>query len=177
MPFVSRIDRAILNAVRAGQTSPSPVQLASALHYAVTPGGARIRPTILMSVAAACGDDTPPLDDAAAAALELIHCASLVHDDVPSFDDADVRRGKPSLHRAYSEPLAVLAGDRLIVMACDVLAQDLRQLVRSELARSTGAVAELGQSSGHGRSPPRRGSSVFWTPTTLPTDRTSPIQG
>jgi len=71
MPFVSRIDRAILNAVRAGQASPSPGKLASALHYAVTPGGARIRPTILMSVAAACGDDTPPLADAAACTVPI----------------------------------------------------------------------------------------------------------
>ena len=58
-------------------------------------GGARIRPTILLSVAMACGDDRPALSDAAAAALELIHCASLVHDDLPAFDDADMRRGKP----------------------------------------------------------------------------------
>ena len=70
----------------------------------------------------ACGDDRPALADAAAVALELIHCASLVHDDLPCFDDADLRRGKPSLHRAYSEPLAVLAGDSLIVLGFDVLA-------------------------------------------------------
>jgi len=108
MPFANRIDRAITAAIRGGQVAPSPGKLASALHYAVTPGGARIRPVILLSVAGACGDDSPAIADAAATALELIHCASLVHDDLPSFDDADMRRGKPSLHRAYSEPLAVL---------------------------------------------------------------------
>ncbi|SLN57735.1 Farnesyl diphosphate synthase [Roseovarius gaetbuli] len=54
-----------------------------ALDYATSPGGARIRPTILMSVAMACGDDRPEISDAAAVALELIHCASLVHDDLP----------------------------------------------------------------------------------------------
>jgi geranylgeranyl diphosphate synthase type II len=75
-----------------------------------------------MSVAMACGDDSPKMADAAAAALELIHCASLVHDDLPCFDDADVRRGKPSVHRAYSEPLAVLTGDSLIILAFEVLA-------------------------------------------------------
>ncbi|MCR9114688.1 MAG: polyprenyl synthetase family protein [Rhodobacteraceae bacterium] len=85
------------------------------------PGGARIRPTILLSVAMACGDDRPDLADAAAAALELIHCASLVHDDLPCFDDADTRRGKPSVHRAYSQPLAVLTGDSLIILAFEVL--------------------------------------------------------
>ncbi|MDE3240448.1 MAG: polyprenyl synthetase family protein [Paracoccaceae bacterium] len=119
----TRIETALETAIRAGQRGPSPRRLASALDYAVTPGGARIRPTILLSVALACGDDRPALADAAAAALELIHCASLVHDDLPCFDDADQRRGKPSVHRAYSEPLAVLTGDSLIVMAFEVLAR------------------------------------------------------
>ncbi|UWR24366.1 polyprenyl synthetase family protein [Sulfitobacter sp. S190] len=123
MSFSKRIDDAIQTAVRAAQVQPSPAKLASALHYAVTPGGARIRPTILMSVATACGDTNPKLADAAAVALELLHCASLVHDDLPCFDDADTRRGKPSVHRAFGEELAVLVGDSLIIMAFDVLAQ------------------------------------------------------
>ena len=121
--FSKRIDAAIASAIRAGQASPSPGKLASALHYTVNPGGARIRPTILMSVAMACGDDRPEITDAAATALELIHCASLVHDDLPCFDDADTRRGKPSVHRAFGEPLAVLTGDSLIIMAFEVLAK------------------------------------------------------
>ncbi|MCL4104896.1 UNVERIFIED_CONTAM: hypothetical protein GTU68_018603 [Idotea baltica] len=104
--------------------SAAPPLLSSALNYAVTPGGARIRPTILMSVAMACGDDQPRLSDAAAVALELIHCASLVHDDMPCFDDADLRRGKPSVHKVYSEPLALLTGDSLIVLAFEVLARE-----------------------------------------------------
>lgn len=123
MGFSKRIDAAISAAIRSGQAAPSPGRLASALHYSVTPGGARIRPTILMSVAAACGDDQPLITDAAATALELMHCASLVHDDLPCFDDADTRRGKPSAHRAFGEPLAVLTGDSLIIMAFQVLAQ------------------------------------------------------
>ena len=123
MPLTDRIDSAVRRAIRRGQDGLAPQQLASALDYATTPGGARIRPTILVSVAMACGDDRPALTDRAAAALELIHCASLVHDDLPCFDDADLRRGKPSVHRAYSEPLAVLTGDSLIVMAFDVLSR------------------------------------------------------
>jgi geranylgeranyl diphosphate synthase type II len=71
----------------------------------------------------ACGDDRPGMTDAAAAALELVHCASLVHDDLPCFDNADTRRGKKTVHLAYSEPLAVLTGDSLIVLAFDVLAR------------------------------------------------------
>jgi geranylgeranyl diphosphate synthase type II len=70
----------------------------------------------------ACGDDVPAVTDAAAVSLELLHCASLVHDDLPCFDDAPMRRGKPTVHRAYGERLAVLAGDGLIVLAFENLA-------------------------------------------------------
>jgi geranylgeranyl diphosphate synthase type II len=76
----------------------------------------------LMSVALACGDDAPSVTDAAASALEFIHCASLVHDDLPCFDDSALRRGKPTVHRAYGETTAVLAGDSLIVNAFAALA-------------------------------------------------------
>lgn len=123
MGLEHRIEAAMTRAIALGQGRSAPPKLASALDYAVTPGGARIRPTILLSVATACGDDRPGIADAAAAALELIHCASLVHDDMPCFDDADIRRGKPSVHRAYSEPLALLTGDSLIVLAFEVLAR------------------------------------------------------
>ena len=124
MGLNTRIEAAIDQAVAVGQgRAVTPPKLASALRYATAPGGARIRPTILMSVALACGDNKPGLSDAAASALELIHCASLVHDDLPCFDDADIRRGKPSVHVAYSEPLAVLTGDSLIVLAFEILAR------------------------------------------------------
>lgn len=124
MPLTPRIEAAVRDAIAVGQgRGPSPGQLSSALAYATAPGGARIRPTILLSVALACGDDKPDLSNAAASALELIHCASLVHDDLPCFDDADIRRGKPSVHRQYSESLAVLTGDSLIVLAFEILAR------------------------------------------------------
>jgi len=123
MRISDRIEAAVGQAIAAGQGAHAPGRLAAALDYAVTPGGARIRPTILTSVAMACGDPTPKLTDAAGAALELMHCASLVHDDLPCFDDAELRRGKPALHRAYSEPLAVLAGDSLIILAFQILAR------------------------------------------------------
>ena len=124
MSITTRLDAATAQVLmRAMGGADAPGRLAQALHYAVTPGGARIRPTILLSVAMACGDDRPGLSDAAAVALELIHCASLVHDDLPSFDNADTRRGKATVHRAFSEPLAVLTGDSLIVLAFDVLAE------------------------------------------------------
>lgn len=141
MPLKPRIEAAIGRAIRQGQGKCAPGRLAAALDYAVSPGGARIRPTILMSVAIACGEDRPQITDAAAAALELIHCASLVHDDMPCFDDADIRRGKPSVHRAFDEPLALLTGDSLIVLAFDILAQaGLDEPLRA--LRLTGALAQ-----------------------------------
>ncbi len=124
MQIAARLDATTAAVIaRAQGGADAPAKLASALQYAVTPGGARIRPTILLSVAMACGDDRPDLANAAAVALELIHCASLVHDDLPCFDDADIRRGKPTVHKAYSQPLAVLTGDSLIVLAFDVVAE------------------------------------------------------
>lgn len=144
MGLETRIEAAIAGALRIGQGADAPPRLATALPYAVNPGGARIRPTILMSVALACGDDRPALSDAAAAALELIHCASLVHDDLPCFDDADTRRGKPTVHRAYSEPLAVLAGDSLIVLAFDVLGR----VAAEDAARALGLVRILATRTG-----------------------------
>lgn len=145
MALTSRIENAIAAAIRIGQGSgPVPARLSSALNYATSPGGARIRPTILLSVAMACGDDRPQMADAAAAALELIHCASLVHDDLPCFDDADMRRGKPSVHRAYSQPLAVLTGDSLIVLAFEILARAGRE----DAQRAAQLVLTLAQRTG-----------------------------
>ncbi len=95
------------------------------MHHAVFPGGARIRPRLALAVADACGDDHPTLTDAGAVAIELLHCASLVHDDLPAFDDADTRRGKPSVHAAFGEPLAILTGDALIVLAFEVLGRTI----------------------------------------------------
>lgn len=123
MPATTRIEAAIARALATASAGPAPARLAAAIAQAAGPGGARIRPTILLAVAGACGEDRPALTDAAAAALEMIHCASLVHDDLPAFDDADTRRGRPSVHRAHGEALAILAGDSLIVMAFEALAR------------------------------------------------------
>ena len=112
------------SAVSCAQAAGSPPLLASAMHYAVFPGGHRIRPQLCLAVAGACGDAFPRATDAAAAAVELLHCASLVHDDLPCFDNADMRRGKPSVHARFGEPLAVLTGDALIVLAFETLARE-----------------------------------------------------
>jgi len=136
MSSAGRIETALAAAVGLAQGQGGPPKLGAAIRHAVFPGGARIRPQLCLAVARACGDDDPALADGAAVAVELLHCASLVHDDLPCFDDALLRRGQPSVHRAYGERLAVLAGDALIVMAFQALAasatkhpQRLRQLM------------------------------------------------
>lgn len=100
-----------------------PPKLAAALDHAVFPGGARVRPKLCLAVALANDCDAPSLAAAAAASVELLHCASLVHDDLPCFDNAQERRGKPSVHAVYGEQLAVLTGDALIVAAFEVMAR------------------------------------------------------
>ncbi len=116
-----RIERALDTALARASRPGAPPLLANALRYAVFPGGARVRPRLCLAVAIACGDDDPAAADCAAVAIELLHCASLIHDDLPCFDDAAIRRGKPSVHKAFGEPLAVLAGDALIVLAFQTL--------------------------------------------------------
>jgi geranylgeranyl diphosphate synthase type II len=121
MENLTRIEQSLQAAVALAEAPGSPPRLAAAMRHAVFPGGARIRPQLCIAVARACGDDDPALADAAAAAIELLHCASLVHDDLPCFDDAPLRRGQPSVHAAFGERLAVLAGDGLIVLAYQTL--------------------------------------------------------
>jgi geranylgeranyl diphosphate synthase type II len=87
------------------------------MDHAVFPGGHRVRPRLALAVALAQGRGDGPVVDAALVSIELLHCASLVHDDMPCFDDAPMRRGKPTVHLAYGEPLALLCGDALIVLA------------------------------------------------------------
>ena len=140
---MTRIDSALARCLAELQ-GDTPPQLAAAIRHAVFPGGARVRPGLCIAVAEADGSDMPALVDATACALELLHCASLVHDDLPCFDDADTRRGRPSVHRAFGESLAVLAGNALIILAFETLAraavaapQRLSPLV-AILARATG---------------------------------------
>lgn len=121
METLTRIEEALQAAVATIEAPGCPPRLAAAMRHAVFPGGARIRPQLCLAVARACGDSDPGLTDAAAAAVELLHCASLVHDDLPCFDDAPTRRGQPSVHAAHGERLAVLAGDGLIVLAFQTL--------------------------------------------------------
>ena len=127
MPHEDRIERALRASLAPTLQAGHPPRLAAAMQHAVFPGGARIRPKLTLAVAMACGEDDPALSDGVAAAIELLHCASLVHDDLPCFDAAETRRGRPSVHRAFGERLAVLTGDALIVAAFEVLGGSARR--------------------------------------------------
>ncbi len=120
--MLKRIEKGLHQALAIAESKTAPQNLQKALHHSIFPGGARIRPQLCLAVATACGDDDPALSTAAASAIELLHCASLVHDDLPCFDNALVRRGQASVHAAFGERLAVLAGDALIVLAFQFVA-------------------------------------------------------
>jgi geranylgeranyl diphosphate synthase, type II len=123
MKSITRIEQSLAAAISMAETPGCPPRLSAAVRHAVFPGGARVRPRLCLAVAQACGDADPLLADGAAVAIELLHCASLVHDDLPCFDDAPKRRGRDSVQWAYGVPLAVLAGDALIVLAFETLAR------------------------------------------------------
>ncbi len=116
-------------------TDSAPQALHRAMWHAVFPGGKRVRPRLLLTVAEACAADSAEKELAmhAACAVELIHSASLIHDDLPCFDDASVRRGHPTVHKVYGEAMAVLAGDALLTRAFEILADSPPRLARRAL--------------------------------------------
>lgn len=104
------------------KNSPSPApSLIRAMDYSLSNGGKRIRPLLVYATGLTLGAEWESLD-APAAAVELIHTYSLIHDDLPAMDNADLRRGKPSCHKAFDEALAILAGDALQPLAFEILA-------------------------------------------------------
>jgi geranylgeranyl pyrophosphate synthase len=122
-----------------------PSLLHRAMRYSALDGGKRVRPLLVYAAGQAVG--VPPEQlDAAACAVELIHVYSLVHDDLPAMDDDDLRRGKPTCHKAFDEATAVLVGDALQSLAFEVLATDTALAVPGE--RRAEMIAELARASG-----------------------------
>lgn len=99
-----------------------PDRLKSAMRYSLLAPGKRFRPLLVLLAAEACGAD-PEEAIAPACAIEMIHCYSLIHDDLPAMDDDDLRRGQPTCHRQFDEATAILAGDALLTLAFEVLAK------------------------------------------------------
>ncbi len=138
-----RLDELLSPAVR-GHEQARPARLLAAMRHAALSGGKRIRPFVLIETSGLLGVDAARALNAAVA-LELVHCYSLVHDDLPAMDDDDVRRGRPTVHRAYDEATAILAGDALLTMAFEVMADvatdadaGVRIALVAALARASG---------------------------------------
>ncbi|MBI1322618.1 polyprenyl synthetase family protein [bacterium] len=102
-----------------------PERLAAAMKYSLMAGGKRLRPLLTLWAAEACGA-TAGIAMPAAVALEMIHTYSLIHDDLPAMDDDDLRRGRPTCHKAFDEATAILAGDGLLTLAFEVVARHQR---------------------------------------------------
>ncbi|ODM72262.1 polyprenyl synthetase family protein [Bradyrhizobium elkanii] len=121
-----------------------PKRLIEAMRYSSLGGGKRLRPFLVVESAAVFGI---PREAAllVGAALECIHCYSLIHDDLPAMDNSDLRRGRPTLHKAYDDATAILAGDALLTIAFDIITRDaihkdaqVRLLLTRALARASG---------------------------------------
>lgn len=115
----------------------APPVLSEAVRYSLFARGKRLRPALTLGAAEAVGVDSACAMPAACA-IEMIHTYSLIHDDLPAMDDDDMRRGRPTLHKAYGEATAILAGDALLTMAFDVAAQSGSIEVVREIAAASG---------------------------------------
>jgi farnesyl diphosphate synthase len=152
--FAKRLDRtaedteALLGVLLSDALLPGeiarPKRLIEAMRYSSLGGGKRLRPFLVVESSAVFG---VPRDAAllAGAALECIHCYSLIHDDLPAMDNSDLRRGRPTLHKAYDDATAILAGDALLTLAFDIVTRDeihqdarVRLLLTRALARASG---------------------------------------
>lgn len=137
--YLAEIETAIALAPGAGHP------LAPAMAYALE-GGKRLRPGLLLLSADACGGQWPRFLTAAAA-IECIHAYSLVHDDLPAMDDDELRRGRPTVHKAFGEAMAILAGDGLLTLAFALLSQPVHGVAPERQLR---AIAEIASGAGAG---------------------------
>jgi geranylgeranyl pyrophosphate synthase len=144
-----RVDRKLTDVLDADAAVPE--RLLAAMRYSVLGGGKRVRPLLVYASGELVGAAEEELDSVAAA-VELIHAYSLVHDDLPAMDDDDLRRGRPTTHRQFDEATAILAGDALQALAFEVLAADAELTARPQalvkiiawLARAAGPAGMVG---------------------------------
>ena len=119
--YQNRVDKSLARWLPADSVNPT--ELHQAMRYSVLAPGKRVRPVLVYATAAALGLDLK-LVDGAAAAVEIIHAYSLIHDDLPAMDDDDLRRGRPTCHKKFDEATAILAGDALQALAFYILSHD-----------------------------------------------------
>ena len=141
-----RIDAALDARTMLGEGCPA--RLREAMRYSLLAPGKRIRPMLVLLAAEACGgtiDAAMP----AACAVEMVHAYSLIHDDLPALDNDDLRRGRPTCHKAFDEATAILAGDALLTLAFEVLAKEIQPpataaICCAALAEAAGACKMVG---------------------------------
>jgi farnesyl diphosphate synthase len=142
-----RAERALAQALPPAEQLPQ--KLHQAMRYSVLGGGKRLRPALVYAAGAALGSEDTWLD-VPAAAVEIIHAYSLIHDDLPAMDDDELRRGKPTCHIAFGEAEAILAGDALQALAFEILARDTQLPASAQLlmlrllARACGSLGMAG---------------------------------
>jgi geranylgeranyl diphosphate synthase type II len=141
------VDRTLEKLVPGGKVFPPAVH--EAMRYSLFAGGKRVRPILVIAAAEALGARTANLLPIAAS-LEMIHTYSLIHDDLPAMDDDDLRRGRPTCHKAYGEAIAILAGDGLLTMAFETLS-DPQRIKAAPAGRLIRIIREISAASGvHG---------------------------
>jgi len=128
------------------ETGDHPKEIHEAVRYSVFAGGKRLRPILVLAAAEAAGGQVEHALPAAAA-IELIHTYSLIHDDLPAMDDDDFRRGQPTCHKVYGEALAILAGDALLTQAFILLSGDPSSIRADAVARLR-VINEIAQAAG-----------------------------
>ena len=119
----AEIDTLLAARLAAAGSAEDPGRLVEAMRYSLLAPGKRLRPLLVLAAAEAVGREPDEPLRLAAAAVELVHCYSLIHDDLPAMDDDDFRRGQPTNHKVFGEAIAILAGDALLTLAFDWLAE------------------------------------------------------
>ncbi|HZP18791.1 MAG TPA: farnesyl diphosphate synthase [Bauldia sp.] len=142
------VDAVTATAIAGPEAARRPPRLVEAMRYAALSPGKRLRPFLVIETARLFGVSGPAVLRAASA-IECVHAYSLVHDDLPAMDDDDFRRGRPTVHRAFDEATAILAGDALLTLAFEMLATidapaDARLALVRELAQASGADGMVG---------------------------------
>jgi len=142
--YRQRVDAALNKWLPSADTIPT--HLHDAMRYAVIGGGGkRVRPILVYAAGQTVGIEASQLDGIAAA-LEIIHAYSLIHDDLPAMDDDDLRRGRPTCHKAFDEATAILAGDALQALAFEIICED--QAMNADAATRLRLIRELTVASG-----------------------------
>ncbi|MDD6082688.1 MAG: polyprenyl synthetase family protein [Oscillospiraceae bacterium] len=147
--YISDIENNLRRYTEDKSGNESQQKLTEAMRYSLEAGGKRIRPVLVTEFCRLCGG-TPEMSAAPAAAIEMIHTFSLIHDDLPAMDDDDFRRGRLSCHKAFSEATAILAGDALAVLPFQIIADDsvldssIKVRLISDLASATAGAGMIG---------------------------------